>query len=396
MAETDGAPMRVLAVDDEPGIRRAIARSLAPRYQVDQAQNAREALEMASTRRYDIAIVDIRMPEVDGFELLEALKLESPETEIIMITGSRSDMSAKIVRAIGDKAFYFLEKPFEKAVLQALVDRAAEITRLARQNREYLARLREEATRLEEDLETARRFQLSLLPPEHPRHAMLDLHAHYAPHRAVGGDLYGFHPRADGGLTIALADVAGHGVSAALLAGMFKVHLDAAVEETRGPGDLLRTINARWARVAEGRFATLFVVAIDPAAGRVRYASAGHPPALMVRRDGAVERLGATGIPLGIFTEIVFEERDLPFEVGDVLFAYTDGLSEAESPAGDFLPVEALEGEVRESRTLSAAGIIGRVRRLLEEWIAPGEPGDDLTTLVIRRIADEAPRQGGS
>jgi phosphoserine phosphatase RsbU/P len=378
--------LRVLAVDDEPGIRRAIARSLAPRYLVDQAANAREALELAGRIRYDIAIVDVRMPEVDGFELLEALKIESPETEIIMITGSRSDMTGKIVRAIGDKAFYFLEKPFEKAVLQALVDRAAEITLLARQNREYLGRLRDEARRLEEDLETARRFQLSLLPPERPRHPRIDLHAHYEPHRAVGGDLYDFYPRAGGSLTIALADVAGHGVSAALLAGMFKVHLEAVAALERSPREVLRDLNRRWVRVAEGRFATFVVLEIDPDAGRIVYASAGHPPALVARADGTIERLGATGIPLGIFPQVKFEEATVNLGPQDILFLYTDGLSEAESPEGEYVSLVQLEREVMAGREGTARELVTRIRRMLAKWVTPGEPADDVTLIAAKRL----------
>lgn len=386
MATTSSeAPLRVLAVDDEPGMRRAIARSLAPRYLVEEASNAREALERLTGAPFEIAIVDVRMPEVDGFELLEALKLESPETEVIMITGSHSDQSGKLVRAIRERAFYFLEKPFERDVLVALVDRAAEVVRLARQNREYLGQIKREAQRMEEDLERARRFQLSLLPREIPRFRRLRIAAHYAPHSRVGGDLYDFYrPRADT-LVAAIFDLAGHGVSAALLAGILKVHLDAVVAGRLGPAQALAELNRRWLGASQGIFATLFLGTIGPEGNSLRYASAGHPPPFVVRAGGGVETFDSTGLPIGLFAEATYTEIDVPLGRGDLVFLYSDGLTEAPNPAGHPLGMEAVRITLERFRDKEPAQVVEAMRRQVEEWCGPAGADDDVSFFAIRR-----------
>lgn len=382
---TSERPLRVLAVDDEPGMRRAISRSLAPRYRVEEAASAREALDRLSAAPFEIAIVDVRMPEVDGFELLEALKLESPETEVIMITGSHSDTTGKLVRAIRERAFYFLEKPFERDVLVALVDRAAEVVRLARQNREYLGQIKREAARMEEDLERARRFQLSLLPREIPRFRRLRIAAHYQPHSRVGGDLYDlYRPRADT-LVAAIVDLAGHGVSAALLAGIMKVHLDAVVGGRATPAQALAELNRRWLGASHGSFATLFLAHIGPEANLLRYASAGHPPPLLVRAGGGVEVCDSTGLPIGAFPEATFSEAELPLERGDLLFLYSDGLTEAPDPGGAPLGLDAVRDTIAPLRERDPAQVVEEVRRLAAAWCGPAGPDDDVSFLAIRR-----------
>src|SRR6185436_13814402 len=103
---------RILVVDDEPGMLRAVMRVLSPRHQVVAVATPSEALALLSTFEPDLAILDVRMPEMDGFELTARLKSERPDLDVILMTGSLSELDAKLVRAIRENAFYFIQKPF--------------------------------------------------------------------------------------------------------------------------------------------------------------------------------------------------------------------------------------------------------------------------------------------
>ena len=151
-------PTHILVVDDEAGMRRAVERVLGSRYQVTATGSSREALEIASRTAPHLAILDIRMPELDGFELMARLKQQQPGLDVILMTGSVDDQDEKLVRAIRGAAFYFIQKPFDRDVLRTLVERCVELRTRRDDNRRHVQRL-------ERELAEARAFQQSLLPP---------------------------------------------------------------------------------------------------------------------------------------------------------------------------------------------------------------------------------------
>ena len=206
---------RILVVDDEPGIQRTTQRILERRYHVRLASSGSEALAILDDEPYDLAIVDVRMPGMNGFELLKRIKAQHPDTEVIIMTGSVSNPEEKLVEALRERAFYFINKPFEKAVLEILVERCLERQRLERENRVH-------TLALEEDLERARAFQRILLPDWFPRVAGLRGDVVYEPSARLGGDFYDFFTLGPARFGMVLADVAGHGVQAALFTGMLK------------------------------------------------------------------------------------------------------------------------------------------------------------------------------
>src|SRR3954465_2037583 len=148
---------RILVVDDDPGMRRAIERILAPTYSVESVSGATEALECLERSEFDLALVDVRLKEGDGYTLCHAIRARRPRMDVILITGSISEPDEKLFRSLEEGAFYFLFKPFDRRVLLALVERCLRL------QRERLAKERY-AGELAADLERARRFQISLVP----------------------------------------------------------------------------------------------------------------------------------------------------------------------------------------------------------------------------------------
>ena len=120
---------RILAVDDDPGMRRVLSRTLAPPYEVELARTSAEAKERLEHSRFDVALVDIQLEDEDGYHLCREIRERSPETDVILITGSHSEPDEKLYRSLEEGAFYFLLKPFERRVLRALVDRCLSLQR---------------------------------------------------------------------------------------------------------------------------------------------------------------------------------------------------------------------------------------------------------------------------
>lgn len=206
---------RILIVDDDPGILRAVGRILGRRHQVAVAASGEAALVEARTFKPDLAIVDIRLPAMNGFEVTRALKAAQPAVEAILMTGNAEEPDETLIQAIDEGAFYFIQKPFDRRVLLALVNRCLELRELREQREEFLRRV-------EDELEDARQFQLSLLPPPRLELPGLSIAARYIACSELAGDIYDYVPVGEDALALLIADVVGHGASAAMMTGVVK------------------------------------------------------------------------------------------------------------------------------------------------------------------------------
>jgi len=280
---------RVLVVDDDAAVRRAVERVLSPLYTVEPAEGARAALERLEEKNFSVALVDVQLADGDGYALCQQLRERRPEMDVILITGSLSAPDEKLFRALEEGAFYFLFKPFEKRVLRALVARAVEFQRARRFTLKY-------ARALADDLERARRFQKSLFPKRPLREAGWHLEGRFEPCDALGGDFYFAVANRDGTVSLAMSDVVGHGVSAAMYAGMLRSILDAARRRNPEPASVLAELQDGIDFFDGARYASLVYGQLFPD-GRVRYFNAGHPPPLLKAGRAPVRR----SIPPGPF-----------------------------------------------------------------------------------------------
>ena len=265
---------RILVVDDEPGMIRAVERVLGDAHQVVGSVSSGNAVLVAAELKPELAILDIRMPELDGFELMARLKAGSPQLDVILMTGSIDDMDDKLIRAIRSPAFYFIQKPFDREVLKTLVDRCLELRWIREQHRHHL-------DRLETEMAEARAFQQSLLPDPETIVNRLAISCRYTPCSGLGGDLYDYAAGDSGQTALLIADVSGHGVSAAMLTGVVKSAFYASRVDGYEP---LAVVHRVWSGVAAfgpERFVTLFAALVAPDEGRLRYVNAGHPSSIL-------------------------------------------------------------------------------------------------------------------
>ncbi len=375
------ARARLLVVDDEPGMLRAVERVLAPLYDVTTSRLPVLALEVASApgATFDVAILDVRMPGMDGFALMARLAVLQPGISVILMTGSADERDARLVRAIRERAFFFLTKPFDRDVLLTLVERCLELRRLDVANRAHVAEL-------ESELAAARVFQESLLPPRHGEGGGVRIAAYWEPTETLGGDFFDY--TLDGtGATVLMADVSGHGAPAAMLAGMVKLAFRAVAGKVQA-AQVMDRVGGCVKLFPPDRHLTAIAVQFGPVPGAVKYVNAGHPPGLLVH-SGRIERLESSEAllhpALQRNTDTVPCEARL--EPGDRLVLYTDGITETRSPAEEEFGAERLERAVIAAASESLDNLLHRVRAELETFRDGRPASDDVTMLVLERTA---------
>ncbi len=238
-----------------------------------------------------------------------------------------------------------------------------------------------------QDLEAAQKIQRNLLPEALPSDDSLHFSVRYYPRDMVGGDYYDVFPLRSGRCGVLLADVSGHGVSAALYTMQLKSIADAALDRTGYPGAFMAALNDGLARfVVSTSFATAIYALVDAQAGTVTYSTAGHPPGLLIPADGSAPvLLKGEGMPLGILADSDYEERTAPFQPGDSVVVYTDGATEVRNEQDEMLDTDGLASilweESQGQRTQMLERVYGRVKEYCAEVIMP----DDFTVLSVTR-----------
>jgi sigma-B regulation protein RsbU (phosphoserine phosphatase) len=314
---------RILVVDDEVGMLRAVERVLGAAHTVVGSQSSAQAVAVAAEFKPDLVILDIRMPELDGFELMTRLKEDHPDIDIILMTGSIDDLDQKLIRAIRGRAFYFVQKPFDREVIQTLVDRCLELRWRREENRRHVRRL-------ERELAEARAFQQGLLPDAEFADGDIELSCRYVPCSELGGDLYDYAPIDSRRAAVLVADVVGHGVSAAMLTGIVKSAFRASQADGYDPAAVVQRVRRNLMSFGPERFVTLIAGVLAADEGRLHYVNAGHPSGLLWNASGRLDRLASTGpIVSPALPPCTWDLVSMPISAGDQLLLYTDGISDA-------------------------------------------------------------------
>ena len=264
------------------------------------------------------------------------------------------------------------------------------------------ARLYEEEVakqKLEEEMAMARQIQARLLPRRIPSFAGIRIEAVNISSKQVSGDYYDIIEREDGRLGIVIADVSGKGMPASILASNIQAALRAQCDTCESPAEVLERINKQiHASTDPQHFATLFLALFDPVARQLRYSSGGHNPPVVMRADGTVELLEKGGLPLGAFDFGTYEEDTVTLEPGDMVFMYTDGLTETKGRDGDEdYGEERLNDLLREHRTVPAETIFAEIDRRLKDFSGRKDADDDITMVCLKvaTAADEALAEAG-
>jgi len=241
---------------------------------------------------------------------------------------------------------------------------------------------------LKNDLEIAREIQQAMLPGGLYSAPGVETVGLSRPANTVGGDFYDILPLDDGRLVVTVGDVAGKGSPAALLMALLLAMLRTLVDEKLEPAELITRLNTQVCRHAPGtRFITLFYAVFEPLTGKMTYVSAGHTPPLLIRADGSCTRLTEGGIALGMFDHSTYKTGQLTIQPDEVLAVYSDGVTEAENAAGRPFDEEGLENALKANRTEPIPSMGSAIVRAVEQHSADTRLADDLTILLLRRLA---------
>lgn len=391
MNPTNAAPARILVVDDTEANRDLLVRRLERQgHTTATADNGRVALAMLREAPFDLVLLDIMMPEMDGYELLQILQQDAQFKHLPVILISALNDTDSMAKGIAMGADDFLPKPFNQHILKARV--AASLAKKRLHDREQV-----HARALERELDIAREIQSGFLPQQLPAPGTLQLAAWFQPARQVGGDFYDAFEVRGGSrqrIAVVMADVCDKGVGAALFMALIRSLVRALTERiVDGHGDLVAqagevvaSVNDYIARTHDNAnmFATLFFGLLDTDSGELVYVNGGHEAALVIHADGVRSELAPTGPAVGMLPELDFQVRTTTLAAGETLVLYTDGVTDAHDAEGAMFSLARLRQVASQPRA-SAAAMVDAIRAALHAHVRDVAPFDDITLLVAQR-----------
>jgi hypothetical protein len=241
---------------------------------------------------------------------------------------------------------------------------------------------------LEEEIHAAAKIQRAMIPSNVTVPEGYEIDAHQVMCRAVGGDLYFVGSRPNGRVLIALGDVTGKGIPAALAMSATIVSLGILADiDSDMPTLAARLHRQLFKSLAEEQFVTLFVGELEPATGTIRFVNAGHEPVLLVRAGGVIDVLDSTTLPLAMIEEIPLIASEARIDRGDVMVVFSDGIPEATTSGDKFLGLDPVKRVLIERRGQPLAEVRASVIAQVDSFLAGGPASDDVTLIMLRRNA---------
>ncbi len=380
-------PYKILVVDDEPALERLVLQRMRreirrQQYEFVFAHNGVEALDrLNEDRGIDLVVSDINMPKMDGLTLLEKIPDVHPDVRSVIVS-AYGDMK-NIRTAMNRGAFDFVTKPIDFDDFRVTIERTLRNLIAWREATESRDRL----LAIQKELDVASKMQQSILPTVFPRGQDFEVFGSMEPAREVGGDFFDIMSLGQGRIGIAVADVSGKGVPAALFMMSCRTLLKGAAIGAIGPGTVLREVNNLLHEDNEAEmFVTLFYAVFDPGSGEFVYANGGHNSPLIVRSDGSSTELPATGgIALGVLSDIDYAEDRLQIAPGEAVVLYTDGVTEAENHKNDLFEMERLR-QIFDGGALENAEEVNKaVFEAVRAFAGNTPQSDDITCITLYR-----------
>jgi sigma-B regulation protein RsbU (phosphoserine phosphatase) len=372
----------ILIVDDTPANLRLLSQMLIDRgHAVRAVTSGARALASARMSVPELVLLDIKMPEMDGYEVCQRLKADASTRDVPVIFISALDELQDKVQAFSVGGVDYVTKPFQLEEVVARVETHLALRRLQKQ-------LENANRKMVRELALAGEVQASFLPSKLPEISGWDLAITLQPARETSGDFYDIVPLPGEKLGILIADVVDKGVGAALYMVLtWALMRTYAAEHPGQPELVLRATNRSLVLdTTADQFVSVFYGVLDPASGVLTYGNAGHcPPYLLRAQNGAVESLARTGMLLGIVEDGEWQQASVPLAPGDGLMLYTDGITEAVDAQGVFFGNNRLLDTLRANLGRSAGQIQDAVMAALRGFVGDTIQADDMALMVLLR-----------
>jgi|TARA_B110000263_G_scaffold245229_1_gene254470 sigma-B regulation protein RsbU (phosphoserine phosphatase) len=394
---------RILVVDDNEMNRDMLSRRLQRKqFDVDTAAGGHEAIELILNGSYDLVLLDIMMPEVDGFEVLETVRRIYDATELPIIMATAKSASDDIVKAFKMGASDYVTKPIDWPVALARINThlqskaSIERIRLLEDSlTERNAELVSANNYMTQSLESAASFQLSLLQDVPPEVKDLKIGWLYCPCDQLAGDSYGIYTLPDGRLLVYQLDVTGHGVKAALLA-VTLLHLlnpensgnvvvDASSGRIVAPSEVVAELNERFQITEESnQFFTMVYGIYDCSTHTFTYVNAAHSTPISTGETTSLIDEDSD-VPVGVLAGVSFTENQIKLEIGQGIVVYSDGIIEAMNVEGQLYSEERLVQYLQQKSANSCSDIMELLEQEIRDWCGDSGFQDDLSVLMIQR-----------
>lgn len=402
----NGKLIPLLIVEDNPFYADILQRVLPTMDDVLQFEpkcvdTAEKAMLELTSRRYDLVLLDYKLPGLDGLEVLAQIRKLSHEDQpaVIMLTGmGKEELAVQAMKA--GASDYLPKDKIDAASLRHAITGALRQRQLEDQVARTTEELRLRNDQLEADLQLASEIQRAFLPQHFPvfppgvasERSALRFHPRYLPSGLVGGDYFDVMPLSDTAAGVFICDVMGNGVRAALVTAILRAEVEELSARAHEPGVFLTEINralmAALRRSPMPMFASAFYLVADVGRGELRYASAGHPRPLHLRRAaGSVESLAIgseqTGPALGVFENLEYATYHAPLNAGDLVLLFTDGVFEVEGAHDELFGMDRLREAVQGRAGVPAARLLDEILQEIQEFAVRKQFTDDVCLVGV-------------
>ena len=383
-AAKDLSSCKVLVVEDNPSTQTVLGRllSLINISDVAFAADGVEGLKLATEFKPDLIILDITMPRMDGYEVIQRLKSNKATNTIPVLIQTASDNRETREKTFRAGATDFITKPINPLEFFSRV-------RVHLENRMLVRNLSNQLNQIEAELQAARRMQIDMLPTDKSLNTIreeyhLNIAHYFAPSSLLGGDFWQIIPISANKIGFYICDFSGHGVASAL--NTFRLHALVSQNNKRltSPADFLTHLSKQMhTLLPRGQFATMFLGIFDKKNRSLLYAGAGAPNPVLIRRKKQTF-LSATGLPLGILPKpMVYKDQILKLEKGDRLLLYSDALTESTTQKGNRLGLPTFKKMI--TKHIKDGDLTEELNALLKDFFkqVPPPPPDDVTAVLL-------------
>ncbi len=384
----------VLVVDDETDLQHLVRQNFRRKIRKGElefhfAHDGYQALDtLQEVPDVDAVLTDINMPNMDGLTLIDNITSKYPHLRTVVVSAYGDMNNVRI--AMNNGAFDFVTKPIDFTDLEITMNKTlVEVANLKKATED-----RKKLQGLQKELEIGKRIQQNFLPEKIEEVSGFDIKAYSSAAKDVGGDFYDvFKMKQETKVCFVITDVCGKGVGAALFMALIRSLIRAfSLNFTGSDSDIVKKLVSSTHdyiianHESSGMFATMFIGILDTESSVITYANVGHNPPVLVKADGTQEWLKPQGPALGIFPDLNPEPVSINFDTNDILFCYTDGVTEATSKTGELYNEERLEELLKNERG-ELDTIIQSLVDELTKFAEGIEQSDDITILALKKLA---------
>jgi len=372
----------ILVIDDEETDRVILQRYIElAGYRVIAAANGREGIDMFSREQPDLVLVDLRLPDMDGLEILHTITTQSPNTPVIVVSGSEDMEDA--IQAIRLGAWDYQAKPVDADMLNHSIGKNLERLRLLKQNAEFRRKLLKQLQKVQEDEDAGRRIQTRLLPPAQLTYGPYLIRHRVLPSMSLSGDFIDCFRIDENRVGFYFADVSGHGVSSALVTVLLKSFMVKNLDNYRNKSDttildpsaLMGKLNKELLREELDKYITIFFGILDNSKNSLLYCNCGQFPYPILNSQYHLELIQETNMPVGMFDFAQYRNASIHLHDSFRLTIFSDG-------ALDLLEQHGLEKKIQYLMTLEDEE---SVRQFLCEAEKMEERPDDISIISIEK-----------